>query len=250
MDPIEAGQLRGYSRFASVLSKLFILDQYDDAELDRKKVAAMLAGFIRRPEGDGIDDGEEGSDGLLPLEPGQLQFLDEGEDIVFSQPSDVGGNYEAFQYRQLLHIASGLGCPYANLSGDMVKANYSNTRAALLEYRRRIESFQHSVMVFQLCRNVWQSWMDMAVLCGALALPNYEIRRAQYMACNWLPPRWDWVDPLKDIQAEIKAIKAGLKSRTQGVAERGYDIREVDKQLAEEKNREDFLGILQEQKKI
>ena len=90
----------------------------------------------------------------------------------------------------------------------------------------------------------------MAVLCGALALPNYEIRRAQYMACNWLPPRWDWVDPLKDIQAEIKAIKAGLKSRTQGVAERGYDIREVDKQLAEEKNREDFLGILQEQKKI
>ncbi len=250
MDPIEAGQLRGYSRFASVLSKLFILDQYDDAELDRKKVAAMFAGFIRRPEGDGIDDGEEDSDGLLPLEPGQLQFLDEGEDIVFSQPSDVGGNYEAFQYRQLLHIASGLGCPYANLSGDMVKANYSNTRAAPLEYRRRIESFQHSVMVFQLCRNVWQSWMDMAVLCGALALPNCEIRRAQYMACNWLPPRWDWVDPLKDIQAEIKAIKAGLKSRTQGVAERGYDIREVDKQLAEEKNREDFLGILQEQKKI
>ena len=51
-------------------------------------------------------------------------------------------------------MAAALGLPYANLSADMLKANYSNTRAALLEFRHRIEAFQHSVLVFQLCRAV------------------------------------------------------------------------------------------------
>ena len=38
IDPVDAGQLRGVSKFAPAIVKLFLLDQYDDAELDRKKV--------------------------------------------------------------------------------------------------------------------------------------------------------------------------------------------------------------------
>jgi len=244
VDPVEAGQLRGVSRYSAALVKLFLLDQYDDAELDRKKVAAMFAGFVRRPERDGSDDEtDESGEPLLPLEPGQLQYLDDGEDITFSAPADVGGNYESFQYRTLLQVAAALGLPYANLSADMLKANYSNTRAALLEFRRRIEAFQHSVLVFQLCRAVWGRWMDMAVLSQALHIPDYETRRADYLDCSWLAPRWDWVDPLKDIRAEINAIEAGLKSRTQAIAERGFDSAAVDAEIAGDHRREDSLGL-------
>jgi lambda family phage portal protein len=244
IDPVEAGQLRGFFRYAPVLVKLFILDQYDDAELDRKKVAAMFAGFVRRPASDDMDREGSASEDLLPLEPGQLQILDEGEDITFSAPSDVGGNYEAFQYRTLLHVAAGLGLPYANLTSDMLKANYSNPRAALLEFRRRVEAFQHSVLVFQLCRPVWMCWLDAAVLSGALTMPNYEKNRPAMLACSWLPPRWDWVDPQKDIRAEIMALDAGLKSRSQAISERGYDAVAVDAEIAADKQPEKELGIL------
>ena len=245
VDPVDAGQLRGVSKFAPAVVKLFLLDQYDDAELDRKKVAAMFAGFVRRPEREFDNSGEMDAQGepLLPLEPGQLQFLDDGEDITFSQPSDVGGNYEAFQYRTLLQVAAALGLPYANLTADMLKANYSNTRAALLEFRRRVEAFQHSVLVYQLCRPVWARWMDLAVLSGALDIPDYAQNRRDYLSVDWLPPRWDWVDPLKDIKAEIMAIEAKLKSRTQAVAERGYDAAQVDQEIAEDQEREERLGI-------
>ncbi len=133
--------------------------------------------------------------------------------------------------------------PYANLSAYMLKANYSNTRAALLEFCRRIEAFQHSVLVYQLCRTVWARWMDAAVLSGALDLPDYEARRAEYLECNWLPPRWDWVDPLKDIRAEIEVIEAGLKSRSQAIAERGYDAAMVDAEIAADRQREAQLGL-------
>jgi len=244
VDPVDAGQLRGASRFAPALVKLFLLDQYDDAELDRKKVAAMFAGFVRRPEGGlGGEDADEHDGSLLPLAPGQLQYLGDGEDITFSAPADVGGNYESFQYRTLLQVAAALGLPYANLSADMLKANYSNTRAALLEFRRRIEAFQHSVLVYQLCRAVWGRWMDVAVLSGALDLEGYEQRRPSFLDCSWLPPRWDWVDPLKDIRAEINAIEAGLKSRTQAIAERGFDAAMVDAEIAGDQRREDSLGL-------
>ena len=143
----------------------------------------------------------------------------------------------------MLQVAAALGLPYANLSADMLKANYSNTWAALLEFRRRIEAFQHSVLVFQLCRTVWARWMDTAVLSGSLDMPDYENKRVEYLQCSWLPPRWDWVDPLKDIKAEIVAIEAGLKSRTQAIAERGFDAAMVDAEIAGDHRREDGLGL-------
>jgi capsid protein len=85
--------------------------------------------------------------------------------------------------------------------------------------------------------------MDTAVLADGLKLPGYDRRRAEYLACNWLPTKWDWVDPLKDANAEIAQIEAGLKSRTQAIAERGYDAEQVDAEIARDREREKRLGL-------
>jgi lambda family phage portal protein len=247
VDPVDAGQLRGVSRFAPAIVKLFLLDQYDDAELDRKKVAAMYALFVTTPApGEPFDMAEEtGADGerTLDVQPGQVVMLEPGEEIQTSAPADVGGSYEPFQYRTLLQVSAALGVPYAYLSNDMLKANYSNSRLALLEFRRRVEAWQHSVLVYQMCRAVWRRWMDVAVMSGALVLADYETRRAECLACSWLPPRWEWVDPLKDARAEIEQIEAGLKSRSQAIAERGFDAEQVDAEIAADKARENALGL-------
>jgi hypothetical protein len=102
--------------------------------------------------------------------------------VQTSAPADSGQTYEPFQYRTLLQVSAALGVPYAYLSNDMLKANYSNSRLALLEFRRRIEAYQHAVIVWQLCRRVWARWMDTAVLAGALDLPEYDERRRGYIA--------------------------------------------------------------------
>ena len=174
IDPVDAGQLRGVSRFAAGIVKLFLLDQYDDAELDRKKVAAMHALFITTPAPaeplDAAEGRDENDERTLDLQPGQITMLEPGEEVQTSAPADVGQTYEPFQYRTLLQVSAALGVPYAYLSNDMLKANYSNSRLALLEFRRRIEAYQHAVIVWQLCRQVWARWMDTAVLAGALDL--------------------------------------------------------------------------------
>jgi len=244
IDPVEGGQLRGVSKLAPAIVKLFLLDQYDDAELDRKKVAAMYAMFVTSPapENPLAPDDEDGPDGV-EISPGQIVRLDPGEDVTIGQPADSGGTYEPFQYRTLLQISAALGIPYPYIANDMVKGNFSNSRLALIEFRRRVSAWQHSVMVWQLCRPVYARWMDAAVLSGALTLPGYEANRSQLLAVDWLPTKWDWVDPLKDANAEIAQIEAGLKSRTQAIAERGYDAEQVDRDIAAERARERALGL-------
>lgn len=250
IDPVEAGQLRGVSRFSAAIVKLFLLDQYDDAELDRKKVAALYALFVTSglgeygplDKGDG-GHGEGAAEAPVELSPGTIIRLDEGEDIKVSDPAESGNTYEPFQYRTLLQVAAALGIPYGYLSGDVARGNFANSRLMLLEFRRRVGGFQHGVIVYQLCRAVWARWMDTAVLSGALSLPGYERRRREYLRCEWLPPRWDWVDPQKDINAELAQIEAGLKSRTQAISERGYDAEQVDEEIAEDRRREARLGL-------
>ncbi|SHF46665.1 phage portal protein, lambda family [Ruegeria intermedia] len=240
---IDAGQIRGLPHVAPAMVRLFLLDQYDDAELDRKKTAAMFAGFVTKNAPEETLMGEiedEGTGiGIASLEPGTLQVLLPGEDIKFSSPADVGGGYEAFQYRTLLAISASLGLPYHLVTGDVRQANYSSLRAELVEFRRRIGQLQHGVMAHQFCRPVWQRWLETAALSGALDLPDIRAARA----VHWIPPRWDWVDPLKDIQAQLLGINAGLMSRRKAVEATGYDIEEIDRENAADAARAAALGL-------
>ncbi len=241
--PIDAGQIRGLPHVAPAMVRLFLLDQYDDAELDRKKTAAMFAGFITKNAPEEALMGEiedEGTGiGIASLEPGTLQVLLPGEDIKFSSPADVGGGYEAFQYRTLLSISASLGLPYHLVTGDVRQANYSSLRAELVEFRRRIGQLQHGVMAHQFCRPIWQRWLEAAALSGALDLPDM----AKAKPVHWISPRWDWVDPLKDIQAQLLGIEAGLVSRRKAVEATGYDIEEIDRENAADAERAAALGL-------
>lgn len=240
--PIDAGQIRGLPHVAPAMVRLFLLDQYDDAELDRKKTAAMFAGFITKtaPEDPMMGEGAADLDGaaIASLEPGTMQVLLPGEDVKFSSPADVGGGYEAFQYRTLLAVSASLGLPYHLVTGDVRQANYSSLRAELVEFRRRIGQLQHGVMAHQLCRPIWRRWLETAVLSGALGADPVTARPVQ-----WIPPRWDWVDPLKDIQAQVLAMEAGLTSRRKVVEATGYDIEEVDRENAADAKRASDLGL-------
>lgn len=237
--PLRPGQVRGEPWLARVLLKLHELDQYDDAELVRKKTAAMFAGFITRldPEMAMMGEGEPNESGqaLAGLEPGTMQFLEPGEDIRFSQPSDVGGTYEAFMRQQLRSIAAGMGLTYEQLTGDLSGVNYSSIRAGLVEFRRRIAMIQHHLMVFQLCRPVWDRWFELAILTNQLPL-NASPK------VKWIPQGFEWVDPLKDINARILSMQHGLRSRAEIVSELGYDVEEIDREIAADRAREASLA--------
>jgi lambda family phage portal protein len=245
--PLRPGQIRGEPWLSRALVKLQELDEYDDAELVRKKTSAMFAGFITRnsPEENLMGEGTPNQQGvsLAGLEPGTMQILEPGEDIKFSSPADVGGNYSEFLRMQYRSVAAAMGCTYEQLTGDLTQVNYSSIRAGLLEFRRRIEAVQHSVIVHQLCRPVWRAWMDQAVLSGALDAPDYCKNRRSFLAAKWIPQGWQWVDPLKETNAMLQSIRAGLMSRSEAISAAGYDSEDVDSEIAVDNARADALGL-------
>lgn len=255
--PMRAGQLRGIPHTVAGIVTLACIDLYDDAELERKRVAALFAAFITRdkPEGgekvdpfatdnDTLHDGDS-SISDFSLEPGAVIDLEEGQNVAFSEPSDVGANYEAFEYRNLLRAACGFGGTYSGMTGDLRQTSYGSIRAGLLAFRRKIESQQHNIMVFQFCRPVWLRWFADAVLYGALKISAtaYLAAPRTFTMVKWIPPKWDWVDPLKDRQAEKLAVDSGFKARSDVIEAEGYDPEEVDARIKADQDRAAELGI-------
>lgn len=249
--PLRPGQIRGRPWLTAAMVKLYDLDQYDDAELNRKKSAAMMMGFVTRGlNGDqaslveGAAEPDAGGTSDLVVESNIIQILAAGEDVKFNTPADVGPNYEAFQIRNLYALCAAMGgLPYHAVTGDVSRANYSSLRASLVEIKRRIEQFQYETLIFQLCRPVWRAWLPTAVTAGTVALPGFVRDRANYLRVRWIPPKWEWVDPLKDVHAEKVAVDAGFQSRSEVIRGRGMDPEVVDAEIAADHAREEQLGI-------
>lgn len=244
---LRPGQIRGEPWLSRALVKLNELDQYDDAELVRKKTAAMFAGFITRqsPDDNLMGESPANSQGvaLAGMEPGTLQILEPGEDVRFSDPADVGGNYSEFLRNQYRAVAAAIGITYEQLTGDLTGVNYSSIRAGLLEFRRRCESIQHGVIVHQLCRPIWSAWMRQAVLAGAIDAPDFSQKPRDYLTAKWIPQGWQWVDPEKEFKAMLLAIRSGLMSRSEAISTFGYDAEDVDREIALDNIRADSYRL-------
>jgi lambda family phage portal protein len=244
-DPGEAGQIRGLTGFGAAMVKMFHLDLYDDAEIERKKQAARLAAVITTP----ADQNEIMQDADLPpvgvYGPGAYIQLAPGEEIKFTEPSEVGGSYEPFQYRTLLAVASGLGIPYGELSHDLTKANYSSSRAGLVAFRIEIEAFQHAVLVFQFLRRTWNEWLAAAVLAGTVPITasTFNADKIALSRAKFITPKLPWVDPQKDAAGEKIMVDNGWKARSDVIESLGADPEETDLRIAADREREDRLGL-------
>jgi len=243
--PIEPGQVRGLSWLAPVMLRLHDLDGYEDAALLKAKIQNMLTAFITttaektHPLIGGATSTTTAGTSDFAMQPGAILDLDQDEDVRFTDPP-VNRDYSDFTKNQLRAISAGMGVMYEQLSGDYAGVTFSSIRAGLIEHRRRIEQIQHGIVVFQLCRPIWNRWIELAALSGAVRIGR---DLAPYRAVKWLPPKFEHADPWKDQQTEISAIEAGLMSRSHAIAERGYDAETVDSEIAADHARAAKLGL-------
>jgi lambda family phage portal protein len=229
--PERPGQIRGVPWMAPALVKLYLLDQYDDAELDRKKVAALFAGFITKnaPEdtllGEGAPDNVGGA--VAGLSPGTMQVLTSWRGHQVFVACRRGW---FLRNVSIPHVTRGRRghwrIPYTNVTGDLKAANYSSIRAGTVEFRRRItisSSTQRSI--FQLCRPVWKRWLETAALSGALTLPAFckkhcEIRGGQMDHAEMGMGRSAQRSPSREDRAGMRLESAERHHRGRGLRRR------------------------------
>jgi lambda family phage portal protein len=253
-DPRRPGQIRGEPRLAPALVRLHELDKFDDATLMRQQMANMFAAFVTRPPQ--IDD--ELTDPLtglkmssssdrqsLALEPATVQELAPGEGIDFAKPPDAGSNYPDYIRQQLFAVSAAVGVPYEVLTGDMRGVNDRTVRVILQEFRRSVQALQHQIVAFQLCRRVWNAWMDVVFTTRSLPIPAaYADDPAPWLAAKWIPQGWPYIQPVQDIEAQTAAIRSGLTSRSASVSEQGEDAEQIDAEQKADNDRADRLGLV------
>ncbi|SDL09212.1 phage portal protein [Paracoccus chinensis] len=228
-DPLFPGQVRGLSWLAPVLLKLRDRDEASDALLMQLKVASLMTGFVRDPDGGsaGFGDGADGAVNVS-LEPGAMRILPPGAEVTFSQPGQGLTQAIDFLRAQDREIAAGVGVTFEQLTGDLGEANYSSARVGLLEFRRRVEMLQRLLIEGQFLRPLWRRWIEAQALAGTIPADQVE----DYLPVRFVAPGWQWVDPRNEVEAEVAAINAGLKSREEVVAGRGRDIDDLDAERA------------------
>ena len=251
---LRAGQLRGRPGLSSIIVKLYDLDQYDDAELIRKKGAAMFGGFLYEDEkssdypdpteylgrSDGVDSEDQS---IIAFEPGTFPKLPPGLKVEFSKPVDVGSMYSDWMKKQLRDIAKGFGLTYDMFTGDLSDVNFSSIRVGLNALKRRVTQFQQEVIIFQFCRRVMQEFLRSLVLTGRLGVREYTRNTRKYSDVLWTPDRWPSANPLQDSQNDLLEVQAGFASRSKKVNERGEDVEKVDKEQTEDLARETSSGM-------
>lgn len=237
------GQTRGLPWFASAMTRLRHMQGYEEATVIAARAQACQMGFIETPdpefEGEAVYDGER----VSSFEPGKIATLAPGEKFVSHSPTQPSGLLDPFMRYMLRGVASGVGVSYETLSKDYSQSNYSSSRLALLDDRDTWRTLQQ-LIIEMFHQNVFEEWLELAVMSGTLNLPGYETQRERYEDVRWIPRGWQWIDPAREIAAYKTAVRSGFMTLTDVVAQNGGDFEELAHARARELDLCDELELV------
>lgn len=227
------GQGRGVPWAAPVMVRLKDLDDYEDAQLMRQKIAACFAAFVRDISADS-SDGEDCSDLGEKIDPGAIEFLPPGKTVEFPNPPGTP-DYKAYVATHLHAIATGFQITYEALTGDLELVNFSSARMGWLEFQRLIDKWRKNILYTQMLDPVVKKFLETLAIKGAPVDKVFWVHT---------PPKREMIDPTKEIPAIVTSIRAGLTTLSDEIASMGKDPGEVLAQIAQDNAKLDSLKLL------
>lgn len=222
------GQLRGVPWLAPVMLTMGDLSDYQEAEILKQKMAALLAGVVTYDKDDiGADDVKK-LRGLSKLEPGAVVAAPQGSQITWTTPPRVE-SYPEFIRENLGAVAMGVGITRESLTGDLTGVNFSSGRMGRMEMDRNVERWQRLV-IGQFCLGV-ERWVREAWRLQQV-LPGEDFVLAH------TAPRRPLIDPNDEIDAMIKAVDGGVNSRQNVQRTLGLDPEQIRRERAEDQEKD------------
>lgn len=223
------GQFRGVSEFASVITRLEDIKDYEESERVAAKIAAMLTAYVKRGNADAYDTSEASAPRELGFEPGMIiDDLAPGEDIGLIDSKRPNPNVVNFRQGQLRATAAGLGASYSSISKDY-GGTYSAQRQELVE-----QWVNYAVLVdeFVGCflEPVWKRFVMLADMSGVLRRPA-DVSEMAMDDAIFVAQAMPWIDPLKEALGSEALVKAGFASEVEMIRRRGANPQDVLDQI-------------------
>lgn len=183
----------------------------------------------------------------VQLGPGIINQLKPGQGVTFGSPSQPTATFGEFTTTLAKFIGSALGIPFEILLKQF-QASYSASRAALLEFWKRVRMHRKTV-VEQFCQPIYEEWLEDAASLGLLEnfggdFNDPYIRRA-LCRCNWMGTSPGSLDPLKEALASEKKINLLVSTvEREAVETNGSNWFENVMQQARELDATDSRGLI------
>lgn len=248
-------QARGVSIFASVITRLEDLKDYETSERIAAKVAASMAAAIIKGLPDayntnGVGATKDSDTGARELKfaPGMIfDDLRPGEDVKVIDTKRPNSSLAAHRDGQLRAVAAGTSSGYSAISRNY-NGTYSAQRQELVEqwgaYGILSEHF-----TAQAVEPVWSRFVNMAVTAGRVKLPPTIDLRTLTDAL-FLAPQMPWIDPLKEANAFLVLEAGGFASAPEIIRRRGQNPDDVVEQEAAWQRRRQELEIVEPPEKV
>ena len=241
-EPVIPGQSRGVPLAVAAINSLKDRLDYDQTTMIAEQSAACFAAFVKTstPADDLAAASASAVDGrgnrLQDIDPGTVTYLNQDEDVTFSNPNRPSATFAPFMEYNLRKIGAALQHPYELLAKDWSNTTYSSGRLSLIDGRITFGCRQQ-LLSEQLLDPIWKWVTTLAAMNGDLPISVVEFRSdpQAYWKARWITPGWPWIDPDKEVKASAHAVEAGLSTRTNELATRGLDFEEVVETLAAEK---------------
>ena len=237
--PERAEQTRGVPFMTTALTRLKMLDGYEEAELVAARVGASKMGFFTSQSGDQYtgDDLDDDYTPIMNAEAGTFEQLPDGMDFKSFDPQHPASGFDGFHKSVLRGIASGLGVSYVSLANNLEGVNYSSIRQGTLEERDNFRIMQR-FMIEHFIQPVFDKWLlqTMSFKDDFLLPPDKYNKFANNIV--YIPRSWGWIDPVKEVKANVDGLNAGVVTMQDVQANYGRDVEE----LFEQHQREEELA--------
>lgn len=242
------GQMRGISEFASVISRLEDIKDYEDSERIAAKVAAALTAFVKKTNPEGYDPASTNTDengNIIPrdlrLTPGMIiDGLAVGEEIGLIDSTRPNPNVVTFRQGQLRAVAAGVGASYSSIARDY-NGTYSAQRQELVEqwinYAALTDAFAGMFIV-----PMWDSFVQAAHLSGVVRIPKDVLPGTENDALC-VAQAMPWIDPLKEMQGLVEGTQAGFISEVEAIRRGGRNPRDVLEQITQWRKETKSAGL-------
>ncbi len=231
------GQLRGVTEFASIITRLEDIKDYEESERVAAKIAAALTAYVKKgsPElyeqAPGTTVGPDGN-----AEPREISFeagmiidsLGIGEEIGLIDSNRPNPNLITFRQGQLRAVAAGFGASYSSISRDY-NGTYSAQRQELVEqwinYAILTDDF-----IGEVQQPVWSTFVDIAHRSGVVPMPA-DVDPDTADDALYVGQSMPWIDPLKEAMAWHALVRDGFASEVEVMRKRGVNPRDVLEQI-------------------
>lgn len=228
------GQMRGVSEFASIITRLEDIKDYEESERIAAKIAAALTAYVKKNSPDGYSGPNTDAEGNtvarnISMAPGMvIDSLAVGEEIGMIDSNRPNPNVVTFRQGQLRAVAAGVGASYSSIARDY-NGTFSAQRQELVEqwvhYATLTDEF-----VGQFVQPCWATFVRVCDMSGVVPRPADVVPGSEDDAL-YLAQSMPWIDPLKEAKAYQALVRAGFASEVEVLRKRGVNPRDMLEQV-------------------